>query len=129
MDMDNIFKKVKSVASDVISEAEKVTKDVVKKSGNLVDQTKLKIAMNEMEQKLNDEYIAIGKFVYDQHKQGSEFTDVVGEHCTKLDEISAEIEDMKKQLAEAKNSVLCDECDTLNPVDSQFCSKCGAKLQ
>jgi len=129
MDMDSIFKKVKSVAADVVDGAEKVTKNVVKTSGNLVDQTKLKFAMNEIEQKINEVYIEIGKYVYDQHKDGAEFTDIVGENCTKLDDLNTDLNELKQQLAESKNSVICNDCSTMNPSDSQFCSKCGSKLQ
>lgn len=128
MDIDNISKKVKTVASDVFGETKKVTKSVVKKSESFIEQSKLKLAQNDIEKKMNDVYAAIGKYVYEQHMAGAEFTDEVGENCAALDELSDELNEINAQLAEAKSAVICPECSSLNSVESLYCSKCGARL-
>lgn len=128
MDFDSISKKIKSVAANAIDETEKMTKSVVKKSGNLVEQTKLKFALSDVEEKIKDEFSAIGKFVYNQHLAGADFTDELGEHCSNLDSLNNELNDIKAQIAETRNSVICSNCESVNSVDNQFCSKCGNKL-
>lgn len=128
MDIDNISQKVKTVASNVIDETGKMTKSVVKKSESFIEQSKLKFARNDIEKKMNDVYAAIGKYVYEQHREGAEFTDVVGENCSVLDELNDELKEIKAQIADAKNSVICSECENLNSAENLYCAKCGAKL-
>lgn len=128
MDIDNISQKVKTVASNVIDETGKMTKSVVKKSESFIEQSKLKFAQNDIEKKMNDVYAAIGKYVYEQHREGVEFTDVVGENCSVLDELNDELKEIKVQIADVKNSVICSECENLNSAENLYCAKCGAKL-
>ena len=128
MDIENITQKVKDGAATFIDETEKVTKSVVQKSSALIEQTKLKFAMNEIENKMKNEYVEIGKYVYKQHNDGVAFEGFAGERCDALDKLAAELDDLKRQFAEAKNSVICEECGTINSDTSKFCSSCGGKL-
>jgi ribosomal protein L40E len=128
MDMDEIMNIMKTGAATVIDETGKVTKSVVKKSGSLIEQTKLKIAMNEIENRMNNEYREIGQYVYSQCKEGAEFTEFVGEKCENLSKLDEELDEMLKHLADLKNSKVCPLCGAINETESNFCKECGAKI-
>ena len=45
-----------------------------------------------------------------------------------IDAIMQDIENLKAKKAELKNAVMCAECGTLNPIEAEYCSKCGTQL-
>lgn len=108
------------------SEAYKFTAD---KTGKLAKETKNKIKMNDLKSQINDIYEEMGKKIYEQHLQ-EEDIDVEGflaEKCTKIDELSAEIEKLLKECLELKDKKKCPNCHAEIEKDVKFCPKCGAK--
>lgn len=128
MDMENVMEKVKVGAATVVDETEKMTKSVVRKTSSFVEQTKIKFTMNDLEKRIKEECSEIGKYVYKQHLDGAEFNDFAGEKCEILDKLYDEYDALKKQLADANNSIICGECEAVNPDTNKHCSQCGAKL-
>ncbi len=126
--MDKLIDTIKKGFSIAVTEAGKLTKTVAGKTNNLVDVTKLNLALNETERKITALYEKIGETVYSKHTQGElncqEFDEILNE----IDAFKAEQEGIKAQIAELKNAITCPECGINNDKDSEFCSKCGAKL-
>ena len=103
-------------------------KTVAGKTNNLVDVTKLNLALNDTERKISDIYEKIGEVVYQKYTAGEITEDSFDDLFKEIDAFKAEQESLKAQIAELKNAVTCSQCGQNNDKDSEFCSKCGAKL-
>ncbi len=126
--MDNFIDALKKGFSVVASETKKISKTVAGKTNTFVDVTKLNIALSDTEKKISAIYEKIGKTVYEKYSEGAPITDAFSDLCEEIDEFVAEQESLKSQIAELKNTISCPECAQNNDKNSDFCSKCGAKL-
>lgn len=126
--MDNIIENIKKGMQTAKTEAGKLTKVVMDKTNSLVDSTKLTLAKNSTENKLNELYSQIGKAVYEEYRNGAEFDGEIGVNCVEIDKFRSELDDLNEQLAELKNIVECPDCGQACSKDSDYCPKCGTKL-
>ena len=126
--MDKLIDTIKKGLSIAVTEAGKLTKTVAGKTNNLVDVTKLNLALNEAERKVAALYEKIGETVYSKYAEGSLSCDEFDETLKEIEAFKAEQESIKAQIAELKNAITCPECGANNDNKSEFCSKCGAKL-
>jgi hypothetical protein len=128
LDTNKIINNLKNGASIFAGEAESLARGAISKSSDIVDRTKLNFAIKEIENKLNDAYVFIGKYVYEQSKSGAEFTGEVQEKCELINECLNEINELKKEIAISKNAVLCERCGNYVSANSKFCPECGEKI-
>ncbi|MCH5186103.1 MAG: zinc-ribbon domain-containing protein [Oscillospiraceae bacterium] len=127
-DVNKIINNLKAGASVIANEAETLTRNVISKSSDIADRAKINFAIREIENRLNDAYLFIGKCVYEQAKNGAEFSDDIREKCGFIDGCTDEINALKKDLAASKSTVLCPQCGNYAAETSKFCPECGAKL-
>ena len=109
------------------SEAYKTTAD---KTGKIAKETKLKFRMGELKSKLEDIYEEIGKKVYEKHVKNEGITENdVLEECKQIDEMSEEIESIKKECLELKDKKICQKCFKEIDKNMKFCPECGAQQE
>ena len=110
------------------SEAYKATAD---KTGKLAKETKLKFKIGELKNQINDIYKEIGKKVYEKHIREEEICikKEVEEQCTKIDVLSAEVDNLLKQCLELKNQKQCPKCYKQIDKEAKFCPYCGEKQE
>ena len=125
--MDEILDKIKDGASKAKDGASKIAKEVAKRTSNAIALTKLSFAANETQSKIKDVYTEIGKSLYSKHLDGEDYAEFKDE-LNQIDKLIEELDTLNDKIAELKNSLKCSECGTLNPITSDYCSKCGAKL-
>ena len=102
--MEEVFDKIKEHANKAKDSAVQVTKTVIEKTNNIVNQTKLKFSISETKSKIKDIYTEIGKSVYENYKSTGEV-----------------IDDMEE-------NVKCPKCGAYNHSDDVYCSKCGERI-
>ena len=73
--MEEVFDKLKEHANKAKDSAVQVTKTVIEKPNNIVNQTKLKFSNSETKSKIKDIYTEIGKSVYENYKSTGEVID------------------------------------------------------
>lgn len=105
-----------------------VTKTAVSKSNELVEVTKLKIAVRDAENEVEKCFREIGEAVYNASKNESDPSDTITSNCEKINEKYEEIAVMREKLLEFKNVAICPSCGCEVPNDSEFCKKCGKKI-
>lgn len=115
---DNLGKKA-SAAYDATAE----------KTGKLAKEAKFRMKINENKSDINDLYKEIGRKVYEKHirEENIDIKTELEEECTKIDVLSAEIETCLKSILELKDKKQCEKCHAEIDLNSDFCSKCGAK--
>lgn len=118
-----------SVWKNVKKTVTKTAKDAAKASGELVEQTKLKLKAVDLKDEIESRYTKIGELYYgvaeydlDDGEKISALTDEIRELKEALEEVEAEIKRNKEILR-------CTECQAVNEKDDVYCRKCGNKLK
>ena len=99
-----------------------------KKTGELVDITKLKMEIARVEKELASTYEGLGRLTYDAKKGAEDTSDLADTCVTHIDELTAKLTALQTKLADKKHAVRCAACGTLNEQDAAFCKACGEKL-
>lgn len=121
------MKKVEEISKKVGDTATNTYNSVADKSGKLIEETKLKIAISDKEADIDEVYEEMGKAVYDLYKGGED----VGKEFTKLskkiDKLNDEIKDMNTKILYNKSLRTCATCGEVIALNSKFCTNCGEK--
>ena len=106
-------------------------KKATETTGKIAGETKLKLKINENKGKIEDIYEEIGKKVYEKHvrEENINIKDELQEECSKIDELSKEIEVARKEILKLNNKRQCPKCYAEIQKEAAFCSKCGQKLE
>ena len=127
--MDELFDRIKGGASKAKDSAERIAKEVAKRTSNAITHTKLNFAANEAQGKVKDIYREIGKSMYKRYLDGADYEESFSDSFKQLDKLFEEIEMLNAKIAELKNSLKCPECGAYNSSDSEYCSKCGSHIE
>lgn len=98
-----------------------------KKSGELVEVTKLNVSIGQEEDKIHKLYLQIGKSVYEKSKAEGVADDYVKEACDAVAAHEQNIKALREKIAEIKGIKSCVSCGAEMEKAQIFCSKCGAK--
>ncbi|MEA4827380.1 MAG: zinc-ribbon domain-containing protein [Clostridium sp.] len=132
MDFKNTFSKIKKTAVDTASTVAQSAKEssavVAKKSGELIEISKLTVSINSNESKMKDLYSEIGKKVFEKHENGQYIDPELVENCNEILALKTSINEMKQNVNEIRNKKICTNCDTSLSEDTAFCPKCGNKI-
>ena len=90
-------------------------KDVTQKAKDLSGTAKLNFDIKAKEDFIEKQYAQIGKLYYGQQMQA-------------IAEAFAAIDHMKEEVLKIKGARQCPQCGATVPEDTEFCGKCGAKL-
>lgn len=121
------MKKVTEISKKVGNAATETYNTVAEKSGKMIEDAKLKIAISGKENEIEEIYLGIGKTVYDMYKTGEDVGKVFTKECKKVDKLNNEIADMDKKILYNKNLRICEKCGKTISTESTFCPECGAK--
>ncbi|MCL2311486.1 MAG: hypothetical protein FWC41_03190 [Firmicutes bacterium] len=100
-----------------------------KKTGDLVDVSKLKIKIVEHKDKIDKKLCMMGKMVYSSKTENK----TIDEHLLEI--LVNDIQNLYKEICsyeckidKIQNKVVCCSCDFRNDSSSVYCSKCGSEL-
>ncbi len=116
--MEKFFTEIKNTADKVI-----------KKSGELVELSKVKFQIANTKSEIGANFKELGELVY--HAQKSEAqpdTQIIEGTISKIDELYAKLEALMAENSSLKNEKLCPSCEKSNPKSAQFCLGCGYKF-
>ena len=94
-------------------------KDVTQKAKDLSGTAKLNFDI-----KAKEDFIE--KLYYEDHKE--EADGAYGQQMQAIAEAFAAIDHMKEEVLKIKGARQCPQCGATVPEDTEFCGKCGAKL-
>jgi rRNA maturation endonuclease Nob1 len=119
--MDKLSKIAKSVSDEAVNAA--------KKSGELLEITKLNHAISNEEDKINATLPKMGNISYQKFKNGESIDPDLINYCNKIEEIKSTILALKQKIMEIKSIRLCQNCQSELGLDVSFCPKCGTKQE
>ena len=126
--MNGWLEKIRDGAIKAKDEAGKLTKTAVHKTSSAVNKAKINYNISETEGKIKEKFASLGEILYREYKNGVEFPENINSLCRQVDQMQAEIEEKKQELAKIKNAVICATCGEYNPMENTFCAKCGKQL-
>ena len=94
------MKKVEELSKKVGDTASSTYNTVADKSGKLIEETKLKIAISDKETDIDEIYEEIGKTVYNAYKAGEDVGKEFTKQGKKIDKLNEEIGSLKRQIHE-----------------------------
>ena len=116
------------IIEKIINNVEKTTKTVVQKSNDVVEITKLKMAISSAEAEAEELIADVGRLVYDAYKSGEGNPELVEEKCEQIEALKKDIEEKRNLFAKLRNLKRCNECEYENEAEAVYCCKCGSKL-
>ncbi len=115
--MDKIFSDIKSSVGSA-----------VKKSGEILEITKVKMAISDTKGEIRAKYAVLGEKTYlAQRDQEGDFSQTQ-EIILEIDELFEILKNQELKLAALKKQKMCDACGYACEADAAFCSKCGTKF-
>lgn len=108
-----------------------IGKKTTEATSKITKETKLKLKMNDNKNKISDLYEEIGKKVYEKHvrEENINIKEELKEQCEKIDDLSKEIEEARKEILKLNKKRQCPKCYAEIEEEALFCSKCGHKLE
>ena len=104
-----------------------VSKDATQKAKDLSELARIRMEMRAKKDYINKLYLEIGKSYYELHKndENRDFE----EHMQLIQEAQDSLEELNKQSGQIKGTVRCAQCGQDMPLEADFCSKCGSRLE
>lgn len=118
--MTEVSKKVGDVATETYN-------TVAEKSSKMIEDAKLRMSISSKENDIEEIYIAMGKTVYEDYKEGKNVGKSFTKEAKKIDDLNKEIAEMNTKILYNKNQRICEKCGKIIPLESTFCSSCGTK--
>ena len=105
----------------------KAAQAAARKSGELVEVTKLNVNINSEEDKIQKLYAQIGKSVYEKYAATGEADDEIKQTCEAVTVHEQSVKGLRDKISEVKGTKQCIGCGTEMEKTQIFCSKCGAR--
>ncbi len=99
----------------------------MKKTEEITNLAKIKLAIHSEEAKLEKCYSEIGQLYYDFQRKEEDHAAEIAALLLEADELITKLDALKAQLAALQNDVICQKCGTQIPVEATFCPVCGSK--
>ena len=114
---------------DLVSKAKELADTVGKATGELVDDSRVKLQELKLSSELKDAYERLGSVVYDNIKNNTENQSLVDLVVGEIDQIRENMETLKASRSPSDAvERYCPQCGTTNGKEAVYCSRCGAPL-
>lgn len=107
----------------------KTYKVAAEKSGNLVEEAKLRIQIASENDKISEKLEEIGAAVYEDFKSGSSSYADFEDLCKEIESSESLVQEMRTKILEMKKLKQCAVCGTEISKNDRYCSKCGAEQE
>ena len=115
-----------SVLNDFTKVVTDTAKTVGKKSSDMMEVTKLNLAISAEEEKIEKQLFEIGRKVYEQFTESETADEPVLELCKDVQFMENSITDMRTRILNLRKIKECPTCKEMLDLDMAFCFKCGA---
>lgn len=117
-----------AIFEDMLSRAKVLAEVAGKKTSEVVETTKVKMEISQIQREVASLYEGLGRLVYDGRKSGESVEEMIDACVAHLDEQNAYLEELHDRLLEGKSAVRCAACGSVNDDTARFCNHCGQAL-
>jgi len=107
----------------------KTYKVATEKSGNLIEEAKLRFQIASENDKISEKLEEIGAIVYEDFKAGNSNYADFEDLCKDIEESECLVQEMRNKILEMKKLKQCSVCGTEISREDRYCSKCGAEQE
>lgn len=111
---------------DFIYDTKKCIDKAGEKAKDAISYSKLSVEKAEQQGKLKERYIDLGKYCYKMHETDIDYSGNMKGVIREITEIKNKLKEIDEELKVPKT---CSLCGAKNPADSEYCCKCGEKLE
>lgn len=116
-----------SILDDIAKGATDAVNLAAKKTGEVTNVAKMKLALHTEESKLEDCYKEIGKLYHSAQRGSEDNSSVLEGKLAEADALVKKIANIKKEISDVQDSVVCKSCQSKINKAFEFCPICGAK--
>lgn len=116
------------ILDDVVINAKSVAEAVGRKAGQLVDVSKLRVSVAEVNAEITKRYQTLGQYVYENSRDSLGADPEAMGQMAELDSLQEQLAAISKELTDKQNKTVCPTCGKHCSNTDVFCSTCGAKL-
>lgn len=117
------------ILDDVMVNVKSAANTVSKRTGEIVDYSKLKFTASGLAGEIRKKYQTLGEEVYACTKIGTDDNRSIELLIEEIDQLKAQLQATNELIMAAKNKILCPVCKAELDKDSIFCNKCGSKIE
>lgn len=99
-----------------------------KKTGEVVEVSKIRYQMKQVEWEIEKAYAKLGAIVYEAKKSTDNFDEVTQLAISEIDDLKERYDNLAEKMRMYKNVVKCPGCGRENDIADSFCSRCGSPL-
>ena len=121
--------KLNMIGKKVSKTFTKTYKVATEKSGNLIEEAKLRIQIASENDKISEKLEEIGAAVYEDFKSGNSNYADFEDLCKDIEESESLVCEMRNKILEMKKLRQCAVCGTEISKEDRYCSKCGAEQE
>jgi len=118
-----------SIFDDLGKKFSEAAQLAAKKSTNLVEITKVNMAISAEEEKIEKAYAKIGKEIFNKYNSYVEVDPDVVALCEEIKSYQENLANLKSRLMDLKDVKLCIRCNAELDKSVLFCPKCGTKQE
>lgn len=112
-----------------VEKARDVCDAATKKTGELVEISKLKMECASLNGEIRRLYEKLGGCVYSMVKANYDNQDVIDGIIEEVDECKARLRELNGTIEHIKRITICPACGCKNPKESFYCARCGSRIK
>ena len=116
------------IIEDVLLNARTAVDTVGKKAGQVIDISKLKLAVADIKSDISRKYQILGRVVYEESVTGKDYSKNKEELIERIKELKEQLESVTEMIANSSQKVKCEVCGKKKKKNAIFCNKCGEKI-
>lgn len=117
--MNNLSRIAKSVGDNA--------SNMAKKSGEMIEITKLNMAIQSQEDKIKIAKNEIGATIFSKFEEGQAVDPDIIQYCNTINQVKNDILEIQLKISKLKNVLSCEKCGQEIALDTDFCPNCGEK--
>lgn len=104
-------------------------KTVTRKSEDIVEITKLNLAIGSEEDKIKRMLYEIGSELYRSYINGKPYGESYDSKCSEVKQLEENIKTLKERILLLKGNKTCKTCNSVVDVEVNYCPSCGEKFE
>lgn len=115
--------------NDIGKRITETAKTVTRKSEDIVEITKLNLAIGSEEDKIKRMLYEIGSELYRSYTNEKTFGELYDSKCNEVKQIEENIKSLKERILLLKGNKTCKDCNSVVDLEVNYCPNCGEKLE